>query len=427
MIKKCFLFVILFAQINFSGYALAEPRPMKARQSAFRLEFEVYRTEDMPPNWFRTYDGFYVTKRIDNNWVYGQRTMEGMKMTNIIVGSVDPSDMPELNEAYTYVPPGAKPVYIPPLPPEMMQKIMIQNDMAARVPDSATVHAPAQKPLRTMNPYELAKTGTPDELIEAVRAGVNFNVEVKEFGENGELNPDFSYEFGYNETPLHYAAYYNRNPESIRFLLELGLAVNAEFYSGNSFMGDCLSLAVASKNLNAIRELLRHGANPNTWSNIWINEEEYTEEEYSYLGSPLHIIASRYKDNYSVTRDVINAVIKAGGNVNYRYILNADEKEFLKNVKLSRRSEWTSQNPMDNIKYDSQAGLRIFRATFTPLMFAVLYDNVDVADILLDHKADANIRNAEGKTALDYANDLPANSAIKRSDVFNKLKSRTKR
>ena len=69
----------------------------------------------------------------------------------------------------------------------------------------------------------------------------------------------------------------------------------------------------------------------------------------------------------------------------------------------------------------------MFRPSFTPLMFAVLYDNPDAVDILLDCKADANIRSGEGKNALDYANELPANSAIKRSDVFNRLRAATRR
>lgn len=46
---------------------------------------------------------------------------------------------------------------------------------------------------------------------------------------------------------------------------------------------------------------------------------------------------------------------------------------------------------------------------------------------LLDYNADPNIRDLANRTALDYANALPANSAIKRSNVFNRLKAATKR
>lgn len=367
MIKKCFLFVILSAQINFSGYALAEPRPMKARQSAFRLEFEVYRTEDMPPNWFRTYDGFYVTKRIDNNWVYGQRTMDGMKMTNIIVGSVDPSDMPELNEAYTYVQPGVKPVYIPPLPPEVMQKIMIQDDMTARLTASTVeTSAPARKPLKTRNPYELAKTGTPDELREAVRAGVVFNVKISEFDENS-LNFDINYEFGNDETPLHRAAYYNHNPESIKFLVSLGLDINAYAWNGAAgrYGGSPLFFAIQNENLDAIEALLDKGADLN---------------DYGGAGVPINMFTAAIYNGYDVTnprkrtstRQIIDMLIKAGGNINLH-----DE--------YSRNSEEAKQVRGEIAKYGlyslSSASESLLVSSRTALINAVTYDDPDAVNI----------------------------------------------
>lgn len=59
-------------------------------------------------------------------------------------------------------------------------------------------------------------------------------------------------------------------------------------------------------------------------------------------------------------------------------------------------------------------------------MYAVLCDNADVVNILLDNKANANIRNVEKKTALDYARELPRNSSIKKTSTFEKLKKATK-
>lgn len=391
-------------------YAFAEPRPMKARQAAFRLEFKVYRTEDMPANWFKTYDGFYVTRRIDNNWVYGQHTMDGMNMTDILVGSIDPSTVPELNEAYTYVPPGAAPVYMPPLPPGMTQPVQtITVQIPNETPQSIPQRVKAPVRLRTRDPYELAKTGTPDELRAAVNAGVNFNVKISEFYDNGELNPDVSYEFGNGETPLHYAAYYNHNPESIRFLIEQGLDVNGGFSAGNAIWGDVLSLAVINKNIGVIYELLRHGADPKTTLH------------YNGIGTPLHVIAARYKEASSVTRSIIEAIINAGGDINFH-----EEFENLSNV-LPPRNKWKSSDPMENMRWLSHVDSDGFIFSFTPLMFAALYDNADAVDVLLDHNADVNIRNAEGKTALDYANELPADSAIKRSDAFNRLRAATRR
>lgn len=89
---------------------------MRARQPFYGTEFDVYRTTDMPANWFKTYDGYYVTRRLDTNWVYGRVTPNGLTFTDILVGSVDPADVPELNGAEVYAP-AQVPVYVPPAPP----------------------------------------------------------------------------------------------------------------------------------------------------------------------------------------------------------------------------------------------------------------------------------------------------------------------
>ena len=60
-------------------------------------------------------------------------------------------------------------------------------------------------------------------------------------------------------------------------------------------------------------------------------------------------------------------------------------------------------------------------ATLTPLMYAVLYDNPDMVNILLDANANLSICSGEGKTALDYATELPMESKLKHSEVFKRL------
>ena len=147
------VYMLLLFVISLSSEVFAEPRPIKARQQSLNLEFQVYRTTDMPPNWFKTYDGFYVTKRIDNNWVYGQHTMAGMKMTDIIVGSDDPATVPELNESYTYVSAGTRPVYMPPLPPEMRaQQITAEISPS----ESQLPYTPTLQTQETTSPRETA-------------------------------------------------------------------------------------------------------------------------------------------------------------------------------------------------------------------------------------------------------------------------------
>lgn len=401
MTKKIFMLVILFAGINFMDYAFAEPRPMKARQAAFRLEFKVYRTEDMPANWFKTYDGFYVTRRIDNNWVYGQHTMDGMKMTDILVGSVDPSTMPELNEAYTYVPPGATPVYMPPLPPGMT---LHEQTITVQIPNDTPQRVEAPVRLRTRNPYELAKTGTPDELRAAVNAGVNFKIE-------RAFKDEINAEFGVGENPLHYAAAYNHNPESIKFLISLGLDINNDALAGAAgrYGGTPLFFAIKHENLEAIEILLNQGADLNIDGGV---------------GIPINMFTAAVYNGYEVTdsskrtsaRQIIDMLIRAGGNINIH-----DE--------YSPNSEEAKQVHDDIAEYGvlSEASKSILASSRTALMKAVIDDDPDAVNILLDYNADPNIRDLVNKTALDYANELPANSAIKRSDVFNRLRAATKR
>jgi hypothetical protein len=87
MKKRYFVFValvisfLLFSQ----GIALAAPQPVRAFQLRFHFEFVVYRTEDMPANWFRTYDGYYVTRALGGDWVYGELSQYGIMSTNILV------------------------------------------------------------------------------------------------------------------------------------------------------------------------------------------------------------------------------------------------------------------------------------------------------------------------------------------------------
>ena len=62
-----------------------------------------------------------------------------------------------------------------------------------------------------------------------------------------------------------------------------------------------------------------------------------------------------------------------------------------------------------------------FLSTFTPLMWAVIYDKPEIVTILLDFNADVNIKSIENKTAVDYADELPKDSKIKKSAVFKRL------
>lgn len=250
----------------------------------------------------------------------------------------------------------------------------------------------------SLDVFKLAETGTPKQLKNAVKNGVNFNVE-------RNLDDDDEHSlFDYGETPLHRAAYYNKNADSINFLISQGLNVNAEASSGNSNLGTPLSCAVSNGNIDAVIELLKAGANPNS---------------YSSEGNMFQIIALDNK-NYSVSKNIIKALIKAGGKVDEHY--ETDKK---RNIILPRTS-WTSQNFSENILDDATDNdIRSFIFSSPALTCAVLNDNPELVDLFLELKANLDIINIEGKTALDYANDLPENSRIKKSSVFSKLQDAT--
>ena len=271
--------------------------------------------------------------------------------------------------------------------------------------------------------FKLAEKGTPAQLKAALKNGAKFNVERKidDFDDYNDVNDDY-WPFDFGETPLHRAAYYNHNPESIKFLIEQGIDINATADVGNSASITPLACALWAKNIEAVKELLKNGADPNAW----------IAGGYNFVGTSFHIVAFDYDDNLSITREVINELVKAGGNINSHEKISAEDLKFLKenepefarnNTIFLPRDKWTSNEPFHNMTdFFSHYALGNFLTTFTPLMWAVIYDKPEIVDIFLDFNADVNIRSVENKSAVDYADDLPANSKIKKSSVFKRLK-----
>jgi hypothetical protein len=71
-----------------------------AYQRTYEMNFEVWRPDDMPPGWFATFDGYVVTQTSPNRWVYGRLSRGGGVIpTDVLVGSVVPSRVPELARA----------------------------------------------------------------------------------------------------------------------------------------------------------------------------------------------------------------------------------------------------------------------------------------------------------------------------------------
>ena len=265
--------------------------------------------------------------------------------------------------------------------------------------------------------FELVKQGTPEQLENALKSGAEFNIQhnIPDIN-NLEVNPDY-WPFDSGETPLHRAVAYNHNPESIKFLIEQGLDVNAVASVGNNATLTPLACALFSQNNVAAKELLKAGADPNAW----------TVGGYDFVGTPLHIVAVEYDDNLSAVKEIVTALINAGGNINnHEEIpseeLNKYEPEFVEHRTLFLpRSQWNGDDPISNMHFFSHATNGNFLTTFTPLMWAVIYDKPKMVDIFLDFNADVNIRSVENKSAVDYANDLPQDSKIKKSSVFERL------
>ena len=83
--------------------------------------------------------------------------------------------------------------------------------------------------------FKLAEQGTPAQLEDALKKGAKFNVErrINDFNDYNDVNDDY-WPFDIGETPLHRAAHYNHNTESIKFLIEQGIDINATAEVGNS-------------------------------------------------------------------------------------------------------------------------------------------------------------------------------------------------
>ena len=79
---------------------------MSAYQEAYAMNFEIWKPYDLPAGWYATFDGFPVAQIAENRWVYGQQDIYGaLTPTNVLVGSVIPSNIPGLARiasAWTY-------------------------------------------------------------------------------------------------------------------------------------------------------------------------------------------------------------------------------------------------------------------------------------------------------------------------------------
>ena len=271
--------------------------------------------------------------------------------------------------------------------------------------------------------FELSKRGTPSQLKEALKAGAVFNVSRDYDASNDDAENDEESLFSWGETPLHLAAAYNHNPDSVKFLISQGLDVNAEGENGLGISGTPLSCAIWNRNFTAAKVLLEAGADPDYWFIVWFS-----------CGTAFHEAAS-ITDSSSDIRFMIEALTKAGGNINVHEEFDSEERqEFLAELKTGGYDSLTLKNgkidPEDPFNVGdlrlSRGGILSAESSCTPLMYAVLYDNPDAVNVLLDFRADTKIRSIEGMTAFDYAKHLPKDSKLRKSPAYERLKKATR-
>ena len=267
-----------------------------------------------------------------------------------------------------------------------MKKILVLICIISYV-SAAQLPAQAKKRINTDDElFTLAETGTLEQLKEAVARGADFNVERYGYSaEESGINTD-DWLFYNGETPLFRAAYYNHNPESIRFLISLGLNVNTYADHGGSggFGGTPLSCAIKVGNVGAVKELLKADADPNAFC-------KDDNEEIRVFQVIAHIADKDKKLAQDITRMLVKAGLKINDHIEYK----------------DKSSEGEVLNRFD--------GFGILYSSRTNLMYAVIDDNPNLVNILLDCKADPDIRDITNKIALDYALELPINSKLRRS------------
>ena len=75
---------------------------MAAYQRAYAMNFEIWQPAGLPAGWYATFDGFPVAQVAKDRWVYGRMGIDGALVpTDVLVGSVVPSDVPGLTRVAT--------------------------------------------------------------------------------------------------------------------------------------------------------------------------------------------------------------------------------------------------------------------------------------------------------------------------------------
>ena len=169
-------------------------------------------------------------------------------------------------------------------------------------------------------------------------------------------------------------------------------------FDPNAEIFDIYSLAI-NGNLSQLQNAVLSGANFNQ-----VNDEGET---------PLHKAASYNKHVGSV-----KFLIEQGLDVN---------SETIKGTGYTPLVFAVIHNNVEAVRVLLAAGAKVnFDAPGISLLsLAVKNDSPEIVNLLLNSKVSPNLKDDKNKLPLDYANELPANSLIKNSPVFERLKAAT--
>ena len=191
-------------------------------------------------------------------------------------------------------------------------------------------------------------------------------------------------------TPLHWAAASNKNPTVIETLLKAGAEVNARAFEGVTPLRNA---ALYNENPAVIEVLLKAGAE--------VNARQKDGK------TPLHDAAIRNRNPA-----VIELLLKAGAEVNAAHGWSKDTP--------LHNAGWNENPAVIEVLLAAGANLEAqnkFR--YTPLHDAAEHNkNPAVIEVLLAAGANPKARTVEGKTPWDFAQD---NEALKGSDAFWRL------
>jgi ankyrin repeat protein len=224
--------------------------------------------------------------------------------------------------------------------------------------------------------------GNPTSIEWLAKQGVDLNAK------NSEL-----------QTGLMTAVYQDKT-DILRALLANGADPNMQGYIGRT----ALHAAVAKENPSMVAILLDKGADPNIK-----NEYGNTPLELNIIGTKDAATKEILVANHAAItlKDEIAKYEKQHGEIKLnKGIVKLDDD--LKNTNLHRalergytqlaKSILRNENNLENINLQNVQGL-------TALHIAVQKGNKDIVEILLEKKADLNIKDHQGKTPLDYADD----------------------